>query len=437
MSQPLPIPALPLVTVVEAIGAVAVPVLHVGIDVSGRLAAARLSRAVEAVACTVPELAGRAEIGRWSPRWVLDEVPAWPVEEHDDVSAAQADALERALFGRPFQSLGSRPLDVVLVHGPEHDRVLLRVNHLLADGGGTKELAYRIAQAYRRVGDEPGWRPEPTTRRSPLRRLVGLLRPWHAASYLAGFVDQVWAVIAPGAGLRAGMQPVEAGVARAGRLRVDAARVEQLKARWRDQGVTLNDLLLAAFGRALDRCFGDAAGQRPCVNLVVTSDLRQFVDDPDEVENFSTIHVVRLGRRPMPDPEGTVARVRAATARWKRTWLGLPFAVVAVAMVSWMPSGWLLRMARHAVVGWPLAETTRVVMTNIGRIDALRLDFGHGPATAAWVLPPPGRPPVLAAAATGCAGAVDFSVAWYEPAMAAQAVDALLAVMDEAVEALQ
>ena len=429
-------PALPFVTVVEAIGAVAVPVLHVGIEVPGRLDAARLSAAVRAVSRSVPELAGRAEIGRWSPRWVLDRDPAWPVEEHHDLDAEQVDALERDLFGRPFASLGSRPLDVVLVHGPSAERLLLRVNHLLADGGGTKELACRIAEAYRRLGDAPDWLPSPRQTRHPLRRLVGLLRPWRVLSYAAGIVDQVWAVVAPGAGLRAAMQPLDGGVARAGRVHVSAERVHALKVRWRDQGITINDLVLAAFGRALERCFGPDQDP-PCINLVVTSDLRQMVEDPAEVENFSTIHTVRLGRRPMPSPVETVERVRRATARWKRTWLGMPLAVFAVAMVTCMPSGWLLQMTRRVVAAPPLATTSRVVMTNIGRIDAARLDFGYGPALAAWVLPPPGRPPVLAAAATGCAGAVDVSVAWYEPAMDAAAAGELLAAVDDEIEELQ
>lgn len=425
------IPASPLVGAVEGIAALALERLQVTVHQRGPIDAERLRSAVLETTRSVPELAGRFQPGFWRSWWTAADEPAWSVEQVRASSSEEVTAIERERFAASFDH--AEPLHLTVVHHAEGDRLIAQVSHLLGDGGGTKELLYRIAEAYRRQG-RGGPSPEPARwPRHPLWRLLRGVRISRIPQYLLGYFDQFW-TLRPSNGCVVSMPVVVDAVSRCERLHLPAERVERLKARWSGDGVTVNDLLLAAFARALESLPGGPTGE---INIVVTSDLRQLLDQPEQVENLSALHSLRLGRRPLPDPAELVTRVRAITRRWKRTGLGLPFAIVSVLLAAALPSRWLSGMVAKLVISGPPAQVSKIVMTNMGRLDESRLDFGHGPCTAAYILPPLGYAPALIAGATGCRGAVDLSVAYQEPALGRDIVGGLLASVDRELRALE
>jgi len=410
------------VSAVEGIAVLALERLQVTVDLPGPIDAERLRRAIRETTRSVPELAGRFQPRFWRSSWVASDPPVWKVEEASD--GAAADAVEQQRFAMPFDH--ADPLVVTVVHREGGDRIVAQVSHLLGDGGGTKELMYRIAAAYRRdaAGEPP---PEPVPRPGhPLWRLLRGVRITRLPMYLLGVFEQFWA-LRPSTGSDVPMARVEDPVARCARLHLPAGRIERLKARWKGDGVTVNDLLLAAFARALQALDDGPPGE---INLVVTADLRQLLDQPAHVENLSALHSLRLGTRPLPPPAEMVARVRALTRRWKETGLGLATAIYSVMLAAALPARWLTRMVAALVSSGPPARVSRIVLTNMGPIDEARLDFGHGPCTAAYILPPLGHHPALIAGATGCCGAVDLTVAYREPALPREAVEDLVQAVD-------
>lgn len=425
------VPSSPLVSAVEGIGALAQQRLQVTVHVRGRIDTGLLRRAVVETARSVPELAGRFEPGFWRSGWREQDEPPWRIEEVDAANRENAAEVERARFAAPCDH--ADPLHLTVVHLQDGDRLVAHVSHLLGDGGGTKELMYRLAANYRHlvVG---GTAPEPIRRpRHPLWRLLRGVRIRRLPRYLLGFFDQFWG-LRPSGGSAVSMRNVGETVARCERLHLPADRVDRLKASWRDEGATVNDLLLTAFAHGLQEMPG---GPHHEINLVVTADLRQLLDQPDHVENLSSIHSLRLGTRPLPTATEMVSGVRAITRRWKRTGLGLATAVYSVALAAILPARWLSRMVGKLVVSGPPADVSRIVMTNMGRLDPERLDFGAGPCTAAYILPPLGYAPTLIAGATGCCGAVDLSVAYQEPALARDVVVGLLESVDRELRALE
>jgi len=425
------IPASPLVSAVEGISALALERLQVTVLLPGPIDAERLREAVAETTCSVPELAGRFESRFWRSRWVVSDELAWRVEEAHATGFDDLAAIERERFAAPFDH--ADPLHLTVVHHDDGDWLIAQVSHLLGDGGGTKEVLYRIAEAYRRL-DSGAPAPQPARwPQHPLWRLLRGVRISRLPAYLVGYFDQFW-TLRPSTGCELSMRAAEDAVARCERLHLPAERVTRLKARWSSEGVTVNDLLLAAFARGLESLPDGPTGE---INIVVTSDLRQLLDQPDHVENLSALHSIRLGRRPLPSSVDLVARVRAVTRRWKRTGLGLPFAIVSVLLAAALPARWLRKMVSGLVTSGPPAGVSRIVMTNMGRLDEARLDFGHGPCPAAYILPPLGYAPALIAGATGCCCAVDLSVAYQEPALTREAVVALLDAVDDELRALQ
>jgi len=427
------VPASPLVPAVEGISAIADNALVVVVQLPAALDVDLLRRAIRAAAVNLPELGGRPRQAFWRTRWDIDVTPRWAVVEHDDADEATAAEVERELFAVPFCLEGELPLRADLVHQPGGDSLLLRVNHLLADGGGAKELVYRIASACRDLAADPHWTPRSTRRRHAFWRLLGAWRPWRVPAYLFGLLDDLWS-LRPGRGMTVPMAPAVASATRCGRLHVESSRIEAFKARVGSQGATVNDLLVTAFARALDGCFEIKSSRE--LNLVCTADLRQIVPSADEVENLSSIHTLRMGRRPLPPARELLARTVALTRRWKRGHVGYGFALFAVFMAVLTPGGMLRRLIAHMVQHGPPQRLGPVVFTNMGRLDPDRLDFGGGPCEHAYILPPIGHPPVLIAAATGCGGAVDVTVAYREPALGSEQVQALLAAVDAEIDAL-
>lgn len=417
---------------VEGIGALARQRLVVVVDLPGSLDGDLLRRAVQVTAISTPESVRWFRPGRFRSWWRTDDGPAWNVDEIAADDDRSAEEIEHELFDSPYRP--EVPLEITLQHRDGGDRLLLSVNHLLADGGGTKELTYRIAEACRELSSDPGWTPAPLRRRHVLWRLLRGLKPLRVWHYLVGIFDQFWA-LRPGAGISIQMDPREESRATFRRLRLSAERIGRLRERWKPAGATVNDLLVAAYGRALERFLGPAAAGKH-VSLVVTADLRQLLDDPPHVENLSAIHTLRLGKAPLPPPDRMLARVHRITWRWKRLGVGHPFAVYSICLATALPAGVLRSLVAWMVTSGPAAQASQLVLTNMGRLDPERLDFGGGPCADAYILPPVARPPALIAGATGFAGAVDLTVAYHEPAMTGAEAARLVAALDDELEAL-
>jgi len=410
--------------------------LHVTIDIPGRLCTERLQRALAALACAVPELGGRFERRWWRSRWVLDASPIWRIDEHLDVDPVAAKALEAALYAEPFEPRGGLPVDLVLLHLPEHDRLLLRVSHLLADGGGTKNLCYRLADCYRHVDDRTGWTPEPAPHPHPLGRLLASFRWRLLPAMIRGALEEIFdnRPIHP---MRVPMDAAGRGAARFEALHIPRERVERLRARWRGTAVTLNDLAIAAFTRAVVLGFPACNAQRSHAALVATADLRQYLPPLRDVCNFSSLRPLVFGRLPLPAPVDNLDRVLRVTGNWKSGQTGILLGIPVMALASVLPHA-MLRAVLNLFLGrlvTPAGACTG--LTNIGPIHADALDFGFGPCTAAKVISPLAPSPTMIAALTGCAGALDFTVAYREPELSSVEAQRLVDAMDRELAALE
>ncbi len=421
---------------VDGVSAISDTHLHVRVDVPGRLDAERLLAAIAALSRSVPALAARFRRGWWRAYWVPDPDPRWDLQEYHDVSSVQAEEIEACLYALPFVACGELPLRLRLLHMDGHDRLLLRVNHLLGDGGGTKNLCYLLARTYRELGTNPAWSPPPQRVPQPLLRMLRSMRLSRLPALILGALDEIIA----NRPMRPFLVPMDgngSGTNRLASLHLPPSRVDRLRAKWRGQGVTLNDLALSAFSRAVVRAFPQVNATCSHASFVVTADLRQYRPPTLDVSNFSSLRPLSLGRLPLPGPREQLRRVLRATRTWKAGQTGLLLATSSIAMVSILPYAWIQRVVRF-FLGLLLGRKGGfIALTNIGPIQARLLDFGHGPCLAARVASPIASPPMLIAALTGCAGALDFTLGYREPLLARSAVRRLLDALDKELAALE
>lgn len=430
------LPASFLDAVVDGIACVADLALYAAVDVPGRLDAGALGRALARYARREPVLASRFERhGLWS-RFVVDAEPRWPLGEHEGVGEGRAAELEAELVDRRFDLGDASQVHLELLHLEGRDRLLVRASHAIVDGGGMKRLLYGLAGSYR---EELAGAPLPPRARGGPRGAARLLRavgPATLVRVLLGAVEDQLSLL-PRRTLRVPMADRSDGPRRISRLALESDRLARLRARWRPRRITVNDLLVTAFSRALEACFGGAAGQPGRVGLVITSDLRQWLGPEEHLSNLSNLRVLPVGARPLPGPEALVLEVARRTARWKRNLAGLGHGLSVAPTLALLPhaaSRWLIRTLMGPMA---LRRGCAVALTNMGLISEERLDFGAGPCLDARVDAPVGLPPALIAGATGCAGRLTVGVGYRPLALPAADVGSLLEALDRELARLE
>ena len=423
--------------IVDGMNSSVITALQMAIDLPGRLDPQRLRDALVCLALDEPAAGAHYQRRLLVDRWIVVPNPEFEVVEFDAADESEAAALENEFVQSPFRTTGGLPVSARLLHLDGGDRLLLRVNHLLADGGGTKRLAYRLASAYRRLQEDPSWRP-PRGRPGP-RSYLRVFRALRSASILAvflGWLDELRSLdIRPHLEVPSTVPPGE--VVGGHRLRLGAARVARLKARWRAAGVTLNDLLLAAFGRALESAYGDAPGQPARISCIVTSDLRNLLPPDDHINNFAELRFIPLGVMPLKPPEENLEQVVHWTRRWKRGGRGLASGMMHYMASLLLPAAvgrWLLRTGLG--VAWR-ARGTKICLTNIGPIDEQRLDFGDGPCLDARMTLPGTHAPGFFAAVTGCAGSITISILDRPSGQPGPDLEGFLGALDRELAALE
>ncbi len=413
--------------------------LHATVDVPGRLDAGQLRAALSCVGRFEPCLQGKPSVGWFRSAWVRrDDVSDddWRVVEREVGSEEKSREEEEAFLDQAGFESRELPVEAALLHLPERDRLVLKVSHDLADGGGTKRLLYHLARCYRALSDDASWRPE--RRPPPPRhawRLWRSLSPSRLTGLFMGLLDQL---LSPTL-MRYLFTPMEVSDGpprrRVALLRIGRERLARLRERL--PGYTVNDVLVAAYTRALASRFGDAPRQKNRVALFVSTDLRKFIPDEDRLCNLSSMKVLDFGALPLPEPAEHLRRVGEAFRRWKRRLTGLGFAVLLFPAAALTPA-WIAHRLTVAFFGLGARMgACPQMLTNMGVIDEQRVDFGDGPCLEAWLVAPVARRPVLVAGASGCAGAVHLSVGYQESEVPAETIATLLETVDEELAALE
>ncbi len=353
--------------------------LHVIVHFSGRIDPARLQRALRlsmerepALGCRFAVIHDRAWFVR---RDDLDELSLVQLAASSDV---QTDAL--AFAARPALAEQDPLVQALILRGAQDDTLVIKVNHVVADGAGTKEVAYLVADTYTRLEQDPAYCP---ALGKPGYRGQGhfLLRAGLANLYKA-FPKQM-KLAAPQFSLPfCGNQSTGRTF---GLRRIAPQRLRALKAFGKAHGATLNDLLLAAFYRALVALANPTPGAP--LPIQVPIDMRAFLsaDQPQTICNLSS----GLFPAPLLSADDDYETVRGKgveeMARWKSRRPGLTGAIL---MELAMAGGYRRAQAHFNQILPSNNKVSPLLLSNLGILDAARLCFGSAVVTDAFALTP-------------------------------------------------
>jgi NRPS condensation-like uncharacterized protein len=351
------------------------------IELDGRLDERRLARAARLVMDAEPVLGCRFVERKSYPFWERrDDLDDLQISDVQECGAAYVPARIDDFLKVPGDPRVD-PLVRLKLLRAETDTLCVKVDHIAADTGGTKDVLYLLCEIYRHLISEEDYEPRPNSRGD--RRLCQALKK-------VSLPDKV-------ASLRHGNPPVpDWGFPFRGKgsddwafavRRTTAAEFRALKESTSSLGMTNNDCVLAAYYRAFFEAARPGAGARCTIRVPI--DLRRYL--PGEMAgavcNLSGQLYPVLEMIPGEELEGTLVRVHDAMEVLKEKAPGIGAAMVVAAFTA--PGQWLTAAVyKRMVAREARAGKCDPYLSNMGVLSEDGLRFGHVVVRDAWLVSP-------------------------------------------------
>ncbi len=378
-------------------------VIQAEIEFEHPLELPRLRRAVFLLLAEHPVLGCRFVIDRGKTFW--EETPGAA-----DVAFQEVDPETYQILKHESLKLhGDCQILVAATPNRSGHRLLVRVSHVASDAGGVREILWDLARSYTQLRLEPDYRPtpRPLSGRSPFQIVRHIpLRSW------------LWLPFEFMKAVVSGLHPLDTHTVHFDDTphdaveyvvrHISATETRRLRAFALRFDATLNDLLVAAWYRALAKIGGWNGGS--ALRLQMTVDMRRWylpARRGGSICNLSAYEYPYLGHELVETLEDTLVRVASLTRVRKNRGIGL-LLYLPILTTAWMPYPWGRRWFRSSLGGKLFLRNYPPVLTNMGPITAEDVTFDT-PAQSAYLLTPPIHRPLLGAGLSGYAGCLTLS----------------------------
>lgn len=413
--------------------AVTVPLIHWTVDFEGPIDRARMARALRLVLDAEPVLGCRfvpRPIQPYFERFPSDDLDRRELLREGDGGLVDGrHPVESFLAEEP--DLGAEPqLKALMVPHKGGERLVLKISHLTADGAGAKEIAYRLASVYRKLARRPNLNVVPNQSSRSMLQVCRHVPPFSVPRLLWRSVKDNVTTRVPYRSLQYPSGRRDTGPMSFEVHRFSGARFAALDAFRRRTGATMNDLLVTAMLRASVRMLGE--GAPGAYRLLVTVDLRRFI--PRKVgaaaANLSSFLIIDLGRDLGRTFSETLGRAKTRLDAAKAELPGLAFMLGSLVVTLPVPFFLLPALGTLIMNGGAFTGNEPPALTNVGRIERRKLDFG-GPAVAnAEVGVTASLPPHVVIAASGFGDSATLSAGFQESAVPRKLFVDLFEAMD-------
>jgi NRPS condensation-like uncharacterized protein len=401
--------------------------MHLVITLDGYLDAPRVCRAMMLVMEAEPLLACRF-VESPTPYW------EWMPDLHRDsvfslIQCGDTDAaLREVLITRLDPSKGPQAR-LTLLRGAA-DSLVISVNHAASDACGVKHICGLLVMAYRALGHDTGFSlPRAFHRDRSFTPLLSTLCPQARTAALEAFGEQsaVWGI------------PCQAGVQGSPVYRCRVIRPStflEAKAYSRSHGVTMNDLLLAAFFAAICQEIPHRSEQH--YPVLTSADLRRSVPggEAPAVANLSVAFEVWFPADKAPFGEDLVREVHHIMDGKKRLLAGIGSAIrLEEAFSAGFHSmrAHLLELERCSLYEhYP----KNPFFSNTGIIPPECVDFRDVRTMHAFILPPVEYSPGFGIAASTFQNTLTLASGFCEGPLPYPMVERILSSMEEFISTL-
>ena len=369
--------------------------IHLELRLEGRIDENRLEAAIRHAQQLHPMARARLQPYGAGARSYTWEIPAEPGDLPLQVAGAagdeELDALRAGLLGTSVPLQSPPGFRLLLAHHPDGDRLMMNLNHTLADGLSAFRILTSIVRHY--AGDEdPVPDVDPLAARD-LKALAGsagtlerLERLRLFAGYLVRSTTPPVRVQARGVEARDPDDAPGYGVELVPLSAEDTTRFMQRRVK----PATVNDMLIAALVLAIREWNREAGGRMGKVSVMMPVNLRRQDWWFEVVGNFSSYVNVILDQHQQTDFEATVQAVCEQSSRLKEA--GAAGTLIELLEIpSFLPAVLKARLREIApTLGSSHVQTSW--LSNLGRLPESPRMGDAGRVQAIWFSPPAHMP---------------------------------------------
>jgi len=341
--------------------------LHFAADFSGRLDLDRLNQAVNLSADAFPFIRCRFNESKRRACWEDMGYTSDEMVKFVKIENAK-DCIMQFLY-KEVDAANGPQLNVGLIRSGKMDTLCVTMNHMLCDAAGFKDFLYLLSTIYNKVEENPQYRPKSVMSERKDGQFVKafsihdqskiFFKKYDMFTYDKAKFDFTGSLSNPFIEMRT----------------IPRGQFCQLKAYAKSHGVTVNDVMLAAFIRVLFHLFGRVVAV-PCA-----MDLRKYL--PDHKANGICHLVTNLICNIGPDIGATfditVEKVNRAMNKEKAN-IGCVENIALMEMAfRLLPYKTARKIVEKSFSNPPIA------FTNIGILDKKQLIFGEAEMTGAYM----------------------------------------------------
>jgi NRPS condensation-like uncharacterized protein len=393
--------------------------LHCALFFSGHLDCDCLKRAVVLTMTALPELGSKYVEGRISPYWEEIAFTADDIITLTDSQSPQTE-IDSFLTGKTDPFKGPQ-LKMRIVRSAGADTLCIVMNHMLCDGAGFKAFLYLLASTYTSLKKDAAYTPEYKAGGSRSASqileqicLTDKIKAWFMPNYQPK---------------QKGQKPFPlSGDATASPYilthKLDSEQFLKLKQYGKARGATVNDIMLAAYIRALDQTVDVKDGAPLSVACVL--DLRRYLRDTktQTLCNLTSTILCDSAYKYGESFDETVAKVKRTMDKQKDHYPGLKGLLMLSLVFRLFPYSIVKKLIGKHFVN-PLFS-----LSNIGIIDESKLAFEKLNPEDAFITGAIKYYPYFLLALTSFRDSVTFTVSIYGTDQDRRQVEAFFTLLD-------
>lgn len=413
-----------------------IPEIHLIIHFEEKVEVPRLKKALRLLLDAEPVLGCRfVESWRsafWEP---LSEPELNKAEIMEIVSglSSQWEESVQGFYAEAIDSLSGPQIKALLFSQQNGDRLVLKINHVVCDAGGFKEVLYRLSEIYNQLEHDPDYRPDA---RCGSRSLGQVYRQFKPFARLAILWCGLKALFSAGIPLKSQQYP--AGKEKHGPLhfkfkRFSSGRTAQLLEYARSYDATLNDLFVTAVFRAMARQSKWRPNQKMALRMNGTVDLRRYLPSAkaDALCMLSGIYTIMMKDDADEGFSDALVKIKGQIDEQKGQYIGLGIMLVLYLMLSpspyWLKKRWVKKQWRENLARGKVPPG----MTNLGRIDRQKAKFGDTPVENICMIAPACCPPWFCCGLSGFSGTLTLNAGFYPSSIPVKQIEDFLSLVDE------
>lgn len=331
------------------------------------------------------------------------------------------EAIDDFLTGKTDEFIGPQ-LKVRIVRSYDNDTLCIVMNHMICDGAGFKEYLYLLGSIYTNLRKDSGYEPEYKTSGSrsldqvlgqfnALGKLKILRMPHHLSKHNSGFSFPL-----------SGDSITSPSILT---FKLNSDRYHSLKKYGREHGATINDIVLAAYIRALYKVINIKSTESVAIPCMI--DLRRFLPDrkAGAICNLTSTIICDIKSELGESFDETVTRVKHAMDGQKSNFPGLNglFILNSIFKIFTYPT---IKKLMERIFVNPL-----IALTNIGIIDKNRLTFDSTYVEDAFITGSIKYYPYFQLALTSFNDSITFSICVYGSERDKQEIENFFSLLEQ------